>query len=215
MKVEIFTTVGNMEYIVPLFIKHYQKAFPGAVINAAACNSTDNSVKLFEEAGCKVTYFHGYIPYKKEPILTFHKNNCWKKSEAEWIIVCDVDELCHITEKDLDDLDQVDIVRFQGYNMFDEDNVQDPELMVWGSPSGPYSKSCLFRKKIKEINYQHGAHLCKPPRTVRIQEYQYKLLHYKQANFTFDKYCASSPKTRPSDLKKIWDFSRTGLTKVL
>ena len=215
MKVEIFTTAANSEYIVPLFLKHYRACFPEAVINVAVNNSTDSTLKLFEDAGCNILPLHGYIPYKREPILTCYKNTSWKKSQAEWILVCDIDELCHITEKDLDDLGHVDIVRFQGYNMFDDDNCQDPALMVWGAPSTAYSKSCLFRKSIKDINYKHGAHVCTPLKKYKVQEFKYKLLHYKWANFTFENYCEANPKTKPSELKKIWDFSRTGLIKVL
>jgi hypothetical protein len=215
MKVEIFTTVGNMEYIVPLFLKHYRSAFPDAVINVAACNSTDNSVKLCEEAGCKISFFHGYVPYKKEPILTHLKNSCWKKSDADWIIVCDIDELCHISQKDLVDLDDVDIIRFNGYNMFDEEDVQDPELMVWGAPSSPYSKCCMFRKRIGEIRYQHGAHLCKPAKNFRVLENKYKLLHYKKGCFNFENYCALNPTVKRSAHELIWNYTRKGLTKVL
>jgi hypothetical protein len=215
MKVEIFTTVGNMEYIVPLFLKHYKSAFPDAVINVAACNSTDNSVKLCEEAGCNISFFHGYRPYKTESILTFRKNNCWKKSDADWIIVCDIDELCHISQNDLKDLDGVDIIRFKGYNIFDEDEVQDPELMVWAAPSVPYSKSCMFRKSIKEINYKPGAHLCNPPRTAKILEDKYMLLHYKKGHFNFENYCATIPYGKKTAHEVMWKTLRKGLTKVL
>lgn len=215
MSVEIFTTVGNMEYIVPLFLKHYKSAFPDAVINVYACNSTDNSVKLCEEAGCKIHYFYGYVPYKKEQPLTFLKNNRWKDSKADWVIVCDIDELCHISQEDLEDIKDFDIIRFCGYNMFDEDGVKDPELMTWGAPSPPYSKCCMFKPSIRNINYKPGAHECVPPRTARILTDKYKLLHYKRSYFNFENYLASQPQFKLSDAKKLWAFTRTGLTKVL
>ena len=215
MKVEIYTTVGNVEYIVPFFLKHYKRCFPGAIINVAAANSTDNSIKLCQEAGCNISYLHGFIPIKTEKILTNFKNNCWKNSEADWIIVCDIDELCQITEKDLAELQEYDVIRFQGYNMFDEDNVKDPEFMTWGAPSLPYSKACLFRKSIKEINYQDGSHICKPSPPARVQEFKYKLLHYKQCFFTYEKFCKHHSNTKKEHLKKIWDHFRINLTKVL
>ena len=215
MSVEIFTTVGNMEYIVPLFLKHYKSAFPDATINVYACNSTDNSVKLCEEAGCVIHSFSGYIPYKREQPLTFLKNNRWKESKADWIIVCDIDELCHISQEDLKDLDGVDIIRFCGYNMYDEEDVKDPELMTWGVPSVPYSKCCMFRRSIKNINYKPGAHECVPPVTAKILKDKYKLLHYKKSNFNFEYFSASVPTMKPADRKKVWDYNRKGLTKVL
>ena len=215
MNVEIFTTVGNMEYIVPLFLKHYKAAFPDAVINVYTCNSTDNSVKLCQEAGCNIYEFFGYVPYKKEQPLTFLKNNRWKESKADWVIVCDIDELCQITQEDLKDLTDVDIIQFSGYNMFDEDGVKDPELMVWGAPSSPYSKCCMFRPRIRNINYKPGAHECLPPRTARILKNKYKLLHYKKNHFNFEDYSKSSPKMKSTAIKQIWEFMRRGLTKVL
>lgn len=183
MRVEIYTVIKNAEYILPLYLKHYKRAFPGCVINVFDNNSEDKSIVLCKEAGCVIKNF----PVYTEENLQYFKNNIWKNSTADWIIVCDVDELIQITQEELEKLD-VDIVQFEGYNMVDVGNVVDPELMDHGVKSKPYNKCCLFKRNIKEINYAIGAHDCSPGKGLRYSVGEYKLLHYNRSWFSEEEF---------------------------
>ena len=180
MLVEIYTVVKNGEYYLPLYLKHYQTSFPGCIINIYNNNSTDTTVKLCREAGCIIYPFPVYTEF----LLQDFKNNIWKSSKAQWIIICDVDELAQVTYLDLEKLGNTNILKFEGYNMIEKENKGKLELYKFGYPSIPYNKAAMFKKSVKEINYALGAHTCKPVNPI-YSKGKYKLLHYKKvwANF--------------------------------
>jgi len=187
MKVEIFTAIKDEEHILPFFINHYRNAFPECIINIYDNNSTDKSVEICKANNCNVFDFPDFIPYLKEDILTDLKNNVWKKSDADWIIVCDIDELLEITNHDVLHLqDNVNIITTQGYNMIDiTDNNLSIDNLKHGVPTITYSKSIMFKNKsIKEINYSLGSHTADPQPTPVYSNSVYKLLHYNSKNFT-------------------------------
>mgnify|MGYP000341654859 CR=1 FL=1 len=187
MKVEIFTAIKNEEDILPFFINHYINAFPECIINIYDNNSTDKSVEICKANNCNVFNFPDFIPYVKEELLTDLKNNIWKNSNADWIIVCDVDELLDISMSDLLHLQEnVSIIKTQGYNMIDVTEDDLPiEKLTYAAPSESYSKLVMFKNKIiNEINYSLGAHTANPQPNPVYSNGIYKLLHYNSKNFT-------------------------------
>jgi glycosyltransferase involved in cell wall biosynthesis len=187
MKVEIFTVIKNEQDILPFFINNYRKAFSGCVINIYDNNSTDKSVKICKANNCNVFDFPDFIPHVKEELLTNFKNNIWKNSDADWIIVCDADELLHMSMNDLLSLQEnVNVIRIQGYNMVDitEDDLPI-EKLTHGAPSEGYSKLVMFKNKsISEINYSPGAHTADPLPNPVFSDDVFNLLHYKRQNFS-------------------------------
>lgn len=194
--VEIYTVVKNGEYYLPLYLKHYQSSFPGCIINIYNNNSTDNTVKLCREAGCIIHPF----PIFTEPLHTFVNNHYWKTSKADWIICVDIDELVQITSEELEKLGSTNIIEFVGYNMIDKENKGSMELYKFGYPSIPYNKAAMFKKSVKEINYDLGAHTCKPLNPI-YSKGKYKLLHYKKVWANFKNF--SEHITVPSVLKQF------------
>ncbi len=183
MKVEIFSIMKNEELILPFYLKHYQDRFSNCTINVYDNGSTDNSIQICKDAGCNI----GIFPVYTEELLKDWKNNIWKNSDADWIIVCDIDELLDVSMTDLLSLQEdVNVIKTQGYNMVDitEDDLPIEEL-PHGAPSEGYSKLVMFKNKsISEINYSPGAHTADPLPNPVFSDDVFNLLHYKRQNFS-------------------------------
>jgi len=203
--VDIYSIMKNEERMLPLYLEHYKTAFPGCVINVYDNGSTDKSVELCRVAGCNI----GVFPKYDEILLQKFKNTIWKSSKAEWIIVCDVDELLQINEADLDQLGDVDVIWFKGYNMLDVELNSDPRSFNTGCPSPPYDKCAMFRSKIKNMNYSIGAHLADPEPGVKYSKHEFFLLHYNKSWFTMENFVKAFSKSP----KKIIEESYRQLTK--
>ena len=184
MKVDIYTVLKNEEELLPFYLEHYKTRFPGCVIHIYDNNSTDQSVSICKAAGCIIYPFPDFIPYVNEELLQEHKNTCWKNSKADWIIVCDTDELIQIDHRDLVKLDSIDVVQFKGYNMITVSNEKSFSDIDHGFPSQPYDKCCLFRSNIPDINYTPGAHTVNVDSVMKLSKYQYDLFHYNKCWFS-------------------------------
>jgi glycosyltransferase involved in cell wall biosynthesis len=190
MKVEIFTVIKDAEYILPLYLEHYTTNFPGCKINIYDNGSTDSSIELCKAAGCNIIPFPDFVPLYQEHYLTDHKNNDWKGSDADWVIVCDVDEILQINHEDLAKLNDIDIVQFLGYNMIDVNDVKIPELMTHGIAAGMYCKACLFRPTIEDINYTPGSHGFNPDPKYKVSKMRHRMFHYNRHWFNIENFCA-------------------------
>jgi glycosyltransferase involved in cell wall biosynthesis len=180
MKVSVHTVIRNEEEILPFYLEHYKTNFPGCVIHIYDNNSTDRSLEICQAAGCVIRYFPTY----SEELLREHKNNCWKDSDSDWIIVCDVDELIQITREDLYNLVGVDVVQFKGYNMTKVSNEKSFSDIDHGFSSPPYDKCCLFRSVIPAINYSLGAHMVNLDSVIKLSKYEFDLFHYNKSWFS-------------------------------
>lgn len=183
MRVEVFTVVKGGGYILPYYLKHYRSVLPNAIINIFDNGCTEEEIVLCKNAGCNIIKV-SYPDYLPEFVAreTIHKNNIWKNTSADWVIVCDQDELLQISEADIEAL-ACDIVQFKGFNMVDIRNERNPELFTHGFESETYNKCSLFRPRIGDINYMPGAHDCKPLQGV-VNKLNYKLLHYNRSWFS-------------------------------
>ena len=57
MKVHLFLLCYNEEVILPYTLRHYKKNFPNAEITIFDNYSTDRSVSIAEEQGCKIVKY--------------------------------------------------------------------------------------------------------------------------------------------------------------
>lgn len=177
MRVEIFAPVYNGMYILPFFIDHYMERFPGCTITLLVDkDTTDNSSSYGTSRGCNVKVIKLSEP--KCISMTEVRDNCWKKSEAEWIIVVDQDELVDISLGDLGDIEEYDVVKFKGYNMYGTDGITDPKEFTYGKLDPMYCKSLMFKKSIGEINFSWGAHYVKPNKKYKENRHRYTMYHY-------------------------------------
>lgn len=192
MKIEAFILCHNEAKFVRHTLNHYKKIC--SHINVIDNESTDDSVNIIRTEYPDVEI----ITYKSEGVLNdgMHqqlKNTCWKNSDADWVIVCDMDELLYHPDllnrlKAMSDKFFV-LPLVYGYNMFSETFPEDYSRPITdqvknGVRAYHFDKQIIFDpKRVAAINYGPGAHTFQPevkpgsrldaPKSVLL------LLHYK------------------------------------
>ena len=186
MTIEVYLYCWNEMQILPLVIKHYQKFCDKIILMDHY--SDDGSKEYALKQGCEVRSF-GIPGEHDDDKLRDSKNNIWKGSQADWVIVCDCDEVLYITSPDLfvawlnlytkDSI--CTIFKTQGWDIYSNEMPKEDLLEITtGWPFNNYSKNIIFSPyHIKEINYDHGAHVCRPTGNVIWSEETLYVLHYK------------------------------------
>jgi glycosyltransferase involved in cell wall biosynthesis len=174
----------NEAEILPLVLKHYQQFC--SKITLFDNYSDDGSKELAESMGCTV------IPFGERGQLNdLHylevKNNCWKGSKADYVIVCDADEVLLIDKivqpmKPATSNETPTIWKTQGWQIVSDEmpkeNITD---ITNGWPFNNYSKNiCFDPKAIQEINFNPGAHKVVPVGNVVYSDDTLYILHYRQ-----------------------------------
>ncbi|AEE48582.1 glycosyltransferase family 2 protein [Haliscomenobacter hydrossis] len=157
--------------------------------------STDNSVSIVREKfpDVVVEEFDTNGEYR-EDILMNIRNNRWKGSEADYVIMADMDEFI-VDEHLLDKLEamkrqRVAIPNITGYNMFSEIFPNDygrliTEQVTKKFRDRTFDKKIIFSPKwVQEMNFGVGSHFCKPvyKEGVEVQtdhSFSFNLLHFK------------------------------------
>lgn len=183
MRIEVHSLLHNEILMLPYFVKHYSQF---AHIVFYESNSTDGSPELAELLGCKVVQIPENNNLVDERIFTDLKNNCWKNSDADWVIICDTDEFVYHPNL-------VGLLKKTKYNMFTpqeflmydrkfpDGNGQIYDELKYGTPGvASFGKTNLFKPSdIQEINYGHGSHNCNPLGNIRLcPKTDIKTLHY-------------------------------------
>lgn len=169
MQISIFMLCYNEEILLRHTINHYKKCFSNVNFTIYDNCSTDNSVKIAKELGCKVISFNtgGIL---NEHALTKIKNNSWKNAESKWVIVIDLDEWLCVTDKDLEEeeLNGTTILSVKGYNIISNSKMEDlSDINLHTESNGiyhhPESKNVCFRADIiNNMGYSHGCHKSSP-----------------------------------------------------
>ena len=183
MKIEIHSLLHNEILMLPYFVKHYSQF--GNIIFYES-NSTDGSPEFAEALGCKVIKIAENNNEVDERIFTDLKNNCWKGSKADWVIICDTDEFVYHPRL-------IELLENSPYTMYQPreflmysrefpttsgqiyDEIKHGTLGVSG-----FGKTNLFKpSEIQEINYNHGSHSCSPVGNINLcPKTAIKTLHY-------------------------------------
>lgn len=206
--VTIHTITYNEELMIEFFVNHYRKLFPNCVIKIYDNYSTDNTVKIAKNLGCEINYYDSNNNLSDSKFLEI-KNNCWRDSKTDWVIVCDCDELIQINEKELisEDSFGTTIFKFKGYHIMNTDDNLNLETLSFGFADKMYDKILLFNKsKIENINYNPGCHLAYPTGKVIYSKNTYDLLHYKYlgVKYTIDRYKLFAERLSEENLKYGW-----------
>lgn len=194
MKFDIYTFCYNEEHRLPWFLNHYGPL--ARTITVFDNGSNDRS----EEIGTswdnviwdKEKY---YINKIDDSLLTRLKCNSWKNSDADLVIVADIDELLYHPDGlpvFFESKMQQGFTMFkpQSHDMVCESlpeysknkNIYDFSQCTLGFRYDWFDKVNAFSPKdIKEINYIDGCHKCKPIGNIKIyhDDPEYKMLHYK------------------------------------
>lgn len=175
MKIEAFVIMWNEADILPLVIKHYKKFCDH--ITFFDNYSTDDSQFIAESMGCTVLKF-GKPGVLSDQAYLDVKNHAWKSSDADFVIVCDCDEIL-LGIPALLECSRATIFRTQGWDVHsNEMPVNDITEITTGFRFDNYSKSIVFSPKhIKEINYKPGCHACNPIGNIVYSQYTLMILH--------------------------------------
>ena len=214
MRVEIFSILdyygnkNNGSEMLSLYLEHYTNSFPESKINIYMSNYPKNyngyEVPLLNKYGCNIDIIEldktekyydyrltkevrNYLKKEKE-----FRDSVWKESKADWVILCDIDEILMISDDELKNEDD-DIIQFEGYYMKRYNKKSKFNQLTYGFYNNRYDKPCIFRPSIKEMNFSLGQHTCKPT-TKKIKKSNYKLLHYKKDCFDLSHLSKHVPK---------------------
>jgi len=193
--------------MLPYFLRHYSQF---ADVTIYDNYSTDNSVKIIEEWGGKVVKYDSGNQIRDDLYVQV-KNNCWKDSKADWVIVGDCDEFVYHPEliKRLETIKETFVVP-RLFNMVSENfpsgdgQIYDEiKTGVWGG-----AKMNLFRpSEIKEVNFDVGCHYARPTGNV---EYNFisdiMTLHYKNLSAEYVYERSRLFASRLSDINKRYKW---------
>jgi hypothetical protein len=180
IKVAIYSIAYNENLLLPYFVAHYRSRFPGCNITIYDNCSTDNTARLASNLGCIVKQYDSCGRFCEDKQIEI-KNNCWKGTDADWVIVCDIDEFL---DADLAQLmeERCTILRTQGWDMVGGKTKESFDFYAinHGIKNNLESKHIAFKpQEIAQINYAPGAHSCTPVGNVHYSYRVYNLYHYK------------------------------------
>jgi hypothetical protein len=192
--IELFTICYNEEKILPFFLDHYSFC---KKINIYDNNSTDNSVNIARNctfANVNVINYDTNNTLDDSVYLQI-KNNVWKNSDCDYVIVVDMDEfLYHPNFEQFINDTQQPVYKPYGYNMVSESFPISGKFISQiktGVPDINYNKQVLFSPNtISEINYTLGCHHADPldkngHSVTALQYNELKLLHYKNISIDY------------------------------
>jgi hypothetical protein len=191
-RIEVWAFCYNRRELLPYFLAHYRRFAQRIVV----CDnrSTDGSRDWLVAQGVEVLEDANGGDFD-DRVLKDQKNSLWKASRgrADWVVVCDVDELVYIS-----DLHRrlawcvergISGVRLTGFNMVSDRLPQHagqiydvPEFQVGASDPLWANKLAIFRPDmVDEINYLEGAHRAAPEGRgwLYSDDTQFALLHYR------------------------------------
>ena len=189
--IEVWAFYYNRQELLPYFLAHYQR-FAQRIVVCDNC-STDGSRDFLIDHGVEMVE-DANVGTLDDRVLKEQKNSIWKASRgrADWVIVCDVDELVYISdlrhrlawcmERNISG------VRLTGFSMISDrlprhpGQIYDlPEFRIGASDPLWSNKLAIFRPDmVEEINYEEGAHHAAPKGRGWIygDDGQFALLHY-------------------------------------
>ena len=208
--VTIYNISFNEEIILQKFIDHYKYQFPNCEIVIYDNQSTDKTKEIALKNGCKILEYNSNNEIRDDLYLEI-KNNCWKDSNTDWVLIVDTDEFIYINEQQLKNEESLGktIISFEGWNlitMSDNPDIIDLDLKC-GSRAAQYDKSYLFNKKfIKEINYSAECQYCTPKGKIQYSENKYLMCHWKALglNYMINRHTEFGKRMSKQNLDKGW-----------
>lgn len=199
--IHTFLIAWNEEDIIKFTLKHYLKFGPVTVYDN---HSTDRTAEICRKMGAEVSLYGNNELNDREYLKI--KNNCWRSSDADYVIVCDADEILQTTPEFLKKEHDKGVTIFKtfGFNIFSEKLPRyNWSELTKGLPDPNYSKNIIFSPKLQNINYSYGCHQCIPQGRVIHSDTIIPLFHYRNAgggNRLVNRY--RQYKKRMSDINK-------------
>ena len=180
MNIEIYSLCHQEAKIIPYYMRHYNQY--GKVFLFEG-HSTDGSAQLAESLGATIIPFLTDNQVRDDMFMDI-KNNCWKESVADWVIICDMDEFIY----------HPDLINYLGTI---EETIIEPATFEMLSDIFPTtggqiydevkfgfqikSKFFMFRPtQLREISYGAGCHVAQPEGNVYInRNSEIKCMHFR------------------------------------
>jgi len=171
MTIEVYILCNNEERLMPYLVRHYREFAKVIILES---NSTDRTVEIAHNMGAEV-WSYNVKDEIDDQWFTQLKNNCWKESRADWVMVVDADEFIYhrnITRALQNNYNSIICPRF--FNMYSDkfpttDKQIYDEVQLGLEQTSPKAKMNIFRPdKIKDINYFPGCHEAFPTGKVRV-----------------------------------------------
>jgi len=172
-------------------------------------NSTDRTVDIARSMGGEVWTYNVSDEINDRWFMDL-KNNCWKDSKADWIIIADADEFVyHPTFERYLKATYYSIIRPRFFNMYSKQfpttqgQIYD-EIRIGVEQTSPKPKMNIFKPShVKEMNYYPGCHEAFPTGRIRIiEDSPIKTLHYRNLGIDFVVERNLRARKRNSDLNK-------------
>jgi hypothetical protein len=208
MRIEVFAICYNEEIMLPYFLRHYSRFCEKITIFDNF--STDRSLEICRQNPLVEVHQYDSGNQIRDDIYLQIKNNYWKGSTADWVIVCDIDELLYGN----DAFDNFTVISPDWWEMVSDRLPAGPgqiyDEMNQGVCLGQATKCIMFRpESVKEINYIPGAHGVDAVGDIRIlRSCQMKILHYKYFTLqhVIDKYALYSSRLSEINKKNSWGY---------
>ncbi len=176
MKVHIFSPCWNEEVLLPYYFRHYKQRFDDVRFTIYDNMSTDASREIMLQHGAEIISSDTRGELRGD-VQSRIRNHAWKNSDADWIIVCDIDEWIEADDAFIEQTNCT-VVKTEGYHMVGWH--QNLDKVVRGSHHIYWDKCALFRReKITDMNYGPGCHKCKPEGDVIYNSERVLLYHMK------------------------------------
>lgn len=175
--IETFIISWNEADTIELTLKHYLRL---GRVNLYDNYSTDGTPEIADKMGAFVESY-GTNEMNELEYLKI-KNHAWKKSEADYVIVCDVDEILQVDLQTLKEEKEKGVTIFEtfGWDIYSNKMPKKEWSEVQeGFPNKDFSKKVIFSPKLKGINYDYGCHTCLPNGDIRYSEIILPLFHYR------------------------------------
>lgn len=170
-KVAVHLLSHDAEPMLPWALRHYATFASEIVVH-------DGGPHTFTSSRCARAY--NAVPVKwdtagqlNDELAMKLKNECWKGTDADWVICADADELLYFPAGALETLSVYEkrgaaVIKPHGFEMFSE-TLPDGHGQIWeecpmGAPDDEwYSKPILFSpKRVEESGFGVGAHESDP-----------------------------------------------------
>jgi hypothetical protein len=147
--ITVYTVDYNEELQIQFMIDHYRSRFPDCHIVVYDNMSTDRTVEICLNNDCEVISYDTNNQIQDRKYLEI-KNNFWKTAQANWVLVCDTDELLDINKAQLqlEEYKNYTIIKSEAYNMINMEDNLDLSNIKYGARTVYHDKSYLFNKKL-------------------------------------------------------------------
>jgi len=196
MDINVFLLCFNESALLPHTIKHYKKYLPSCKITIYDNQSTDNSVEIAKLFGCSVISWNSNN-IQNEFIHINLRNEVWRNIKSGWVIMADMDEFLCVSEDEL--LKELNlgrtILQVEGLDMIGESETTElldidlQEIKKYNYNPNESKNLCFLREAIIDMNYEAGAHYCRPTGFIMYSSNVYinKHMNYLGLNFLINK----------------------------